>query len=214
MKTQFYFQHIPHLSWGRNCRNVLTKHSWNEVRTIVLQSNMFRCQWCGVHQDYLKDRFSTKNYKSYLNAHEVWVFDDDKQVLTDIIPLCHMCHQATHIRNHLYNNNGEVTNAMLKHLKKITGHGQKRNINNFINTQIDNNKYLIDITYLNDLAVKNNITLASEYKIEKLINYRYFSNNHSNMFYYKDLKSNNKFNIHKELNNFDDSNIFNVYEGD
>jgi len=84
-KLRLTIELVPSSSWQNNLRSVLKPKMWDEIRKKVYRSSNFKCAVCGK--------------KGKLQAHEIWQFDDERKIqrLTDIIPLCFLCHMTKHI---------------------------------------------------------------------------------------------------------------------
>ncbi len=81
-KRKLSFQMVPGTSWYHNLRSLLG--NWPEISRYVRRNGC--CGVCGRKTDKL-------------DAHEVWVYDDEKhlQKLDDIVPVCKSCHNTIHI---------------------------------------------------------------------------------------------------------------------
>ncbi len=77
---------VPSSAWQNNLRNILTSQMWNDIRKKVYSKCGGKCAICG-------------KIPKKLHAHEVWEYDDTNHVqsLSDIIPVCNMCHLVKHI---------------------------------------------------------------------------------------------------------------------
>ena len=148
---KFYYQFIPPCNWYNNCRMILKDNSWNEIRKEVIQEHDNKCYWCN---EKMKG----------LHCHEVFVFENNIQVLKEFIPLCPTCHEATHIRHTVFKYT-DIPDYIEKHIRKITNKSCKRDIKNFIkDVRKDFKKYMLDLSYVVKYAKEKNIPLESNFK--------------------------------------------------
>jgi len=90
MSKKLTIELIPSTAWNNNLRTLLGKEKWRNLRAKVIEAWGQNCAICGQ---------STKR----LDCHEVWKFQthphthSHTQSLTDIIPLCKLCHGVKHI---------------------------------------------------------------------------------------------------------------------
>ena len=75
---------IPKKNWGKNLAHILPKEQWDVLRRNVYRQYNYRCGICGI--------------SAPLSCHEMWTFDDAKQVqkLVGLIALCENCHNIKH----------------------------------------------------------------------------------------------------------------------
>lgn len=166
-KINFYYQNIPPNTWGNNCRQILDKNSWKLVRDTVMLKTHHICSWCKItemqlHDKYKKEsNFKKRVLKCNLHLHEKFIFEGNKQILVEFIPLCNTCHSSTHIRQTIYKYT-DIPGHIEKHIKKLTKKPCRADINRFIKECRKNKtKYEVDLSYLDEFAVKNNIELKS-----------------------------------------------------
>ena len=79
------FEFVPDSCWYLNLRNILSKKDWDFLRRDAYARANGKCMICG--------RKVTR-----LEAHERWDYDDENhvQILSDIIAVCHSCHEVIH----------------------------------------------------------------------------------------------------------------------
>ncbi len=82
---------IPKPLHGVNPRTIMGQSWWEKTRQEAYESNNFHCLACGVHKNEAR-------YYSRLEAHENYTIDycTGTVKVTDIIPLCHSCHNFIH----------------------------------------------------------------------------------------------------------------------
>jgi 5-methylcytosine-specific restriction endonuclease McrA len=98
---------VPSSAWQNNLRSILKPGMWEELRKKVYQKGNFKCAVC--------------NSISILHAHEVWHFDDENkiQILSDVIPLCYMCHMVKHIGYGSLTGGKQLNEKLIKHFMKV-----------------------------------------------------------------------------------------------
>lgn len=76
---------VPSTSWYDNMRKVMSQSDWDVLRKKTYAEYGHKCGICGA--------------TGRLNCHEVWEYDDQKQVqiLKGFVALCDLCHHAKHI---------------------------------------------------------------------------------------------------------------------
>ena len=76
---------VPATSWGNNVRSMVPRGAWDVIRKDAYKRYNHQCGICGA--------------KGKLEAHEIWEFDNEKQIQTlrGIIALCSLCHRVKHI---------------------------------------------------------------------------------------------------------------------
>ena len=76
---------VPESSWHNNLRSLLPATAWDSLRKKVLTDYNNACALCGA--------------AGALHCHEVWEYDDVKQVqtLTGCMALCPLCHAVKHV---------------------------------------------------------------------------------------------------------------------
>jgi len=80
------FEMIPDTLYFKNARSALSESKWQTVSKNVRHIGICACCMKQIPSQFLE-------------AHEVWEYDDKKhiQTLIDIIPVCEMCHDVKHI---------------------------------------------------------------------------------------------------------------------
>jgi hypothetical protein len=76
---------VPRSSWAQNVRSVVSKGTWDQIRTATCRACGWRCTICGA--------------AGRLSCHERWAYDDQTatQTLEGFVALCSMCHWVKHI---------------------------------------------------------------------------------------------------------------------
>lgn len=79
------FEFVPDSCWYSNLRSILSKKEWDFLRHDAYDRAQGKCMICGRKVNRLE-------------AHERWVYDDENnvQILSDIIAVCHSCHSVIH----------------------------------------------------------------------------------------------------------------------
>lgn len=85
-KRKLQIELVPDGCWHSNLRYFLSPKEWEFIKQYTKQRFNNTCQICGKQ---------TK----FLDAHEVWSYDEKKgvQKLEDVICVCKDCHSAIHI---------------------------------------------------------------------------------------------------------------------
>ncbi len=99
------FELVPDSCWYSNLRTILKPTEWQIVRRDALSRANGHCMICG--------KKTTR-----LEAHERWAYDEKTctQILTDVVAICHDCHQVIHIgRTQLM---GDINRA-IDHFQKV-----------------------------------------------------------------------------------------------
>ncbi len=76
---------VPSTSWYENMRKVMSQRDWDILRKKTYADYGHKCGICEA--------------TGRLNCHELWEFDDQKQVQTlkGFVALCDLCHHVKHI---------------------------------------------------------------------------------------------------------------------
>lgn len=74
---------VPSTCWESNLRNLVAPEVWSAVRQKVLARAGYRCEVCGARE-------------ARLDCHEIWRYEDGRQILDDIAALCRACHLTKH----------------------------------------------------------------------------------------------------------------------
>lgn len=74
---------VPKTCWYSNLRKELPKDKWDLIRKAVYKRAKNQCQVCGA-----------ENVR--LEAHEIWEYENGKQILSGFVCLCKMCHSVKH----------------------------------------------------------------------------------------------------------------------
>jgi hypothetical protein len=84
-KLKLTMELVPESSWHNNLRSLLPAAAWDSLRKKVLTDYNNACALCGA--------------AGALHCHEVWEYDDVKQVqtLTGCMALCPLCHAVKHV---------------------------------------------------------------------------------------------------------------------
>jgi hypothetical protein len=107
---------VPKPLHGLNPRSIMGKEQWDKLRQEVYASTNYHCAACGVHKSRAKKH-------QWLEAHETYEIDYPKGLatLTEIVPLCHFCHNFIHSgRLRALARKREVT---AEHVRNVMRHG-------------------------------------------------------------------------------------------
>lgn len=76
---------VPETVWWGNLRKLVPTKEWDKIRKATYAAQDNRCAICGA--------------EGRLNCHEVWEYDDAKQLqrLTGFVAMCTMCHHIKHL---------------------------------------------------------------------------------------------------------------------
>lgn len=96
---------VPRSAWYKNLRTHVGAAKWKTIATRVYQQANHKCEVCGG-----------KGNKWPVEAHEVWIFENNKIILERMIALCPSCHEVKHIG--LASIKGRLEVAK-KHLMKV-----------------------------------------------------------------------------------------------
>jgi len=79
---------IPETAWFSNLRDVVDKQDWDLVRKDIFSKNKYFCEVCGG-----------RGPKHWVEAHEIWEYDDTNriQTLKGVLCLCPTCHLCKHL---------------------------------------------------------------------------------------------------------------------
>lgn len=77
---------VPSTCWNVNLRHLLAPSAWDALRRRVYEESGWRCGICDARA-------------KPLHCHEVWDYDDARQVQTlrGFLALCPLCHHVKHI---------------------------------------------------------------------------------------------------------------------
>lgn len=86
MQYKLNFELVPDGCWYSNLRTMLKPSVWDIIRHDAYRRANGRCMIC--------NRSARR-----LEAHERWAYDEENQtqILTDVVALCHSCHAVIHI---------------------------------------------------------------------------------------------------------------------
>lgn len=86
MAKKLNFELVPDSCWCSNLRTILSKKQWDYIRKDAIERAGKKCSICGKQT-------------SRLEAHEQWIYDEEKcvQKLSNVIAVCKDCHSAIHI---------------------------------------------------------------------------------------------------------------------
>lgn len=103
---------VPQSCWFTNVRSCVAERDWERLHRLVVNRAGRKCEACGRRED--------RDAKRWLEAHERWHYDDERQVqvLKRIVCLCTDCHTATHFGLAGIKGKGEEAFA---HLRTVTG---------------------------------------------------------------------------------------------
>lgn len=107
---------VPAPLWGRSVYNTLPRKQWELLRQVVLEAAANTCQHCEAQ------------YEKGMICHEVWEYDDQKQVatLTALVIVCRDCNSVLHLGKSLLIGQKKGESGLVErgeqaveHLKKI-----------------------------------------------------------------------------------------------
>jgi hypothetical protein len=126
MKLKLELELVPSTSWLVNLRNYLTPAAWDILRRAAYKEAGYLCDICGG-----------KGSKHPVEAHELWEYDDKKniQTLKRLQALCPMCHSCKHFGFHSQRDPAMVP-KMLKHLAKVNA-DTKNNMAKYVQSSFD-----------------------------------------------------------------------------
>ncbi len=83
---ELHIELIPEGCWNINLSTNLKRNEWDKIRKKIYKKQSGKCHIC--------------NEKSYLDAHEVWDYDEENHIqkLKDIVGVCKKCHNAIHFK--------------------------------------------------------------------------------------------------------------------
>ncbi len=143
MKTyKLNFELVPDGCWYTNLRSALPQAAWDIIRKDAYRRAKGKCMICGAPTRYLE-------------AHERWIYDDEKalQTLQTVVAVCRPCHEVIHIgRTQLF---GKSMQAM-EHFMRVNNCSQmefhealgKANEQHRARNKIDN--WTTDISWLKE----------------------------------------------------------------
>lgn len=114
MKLLLTIEPIPASAWGKSLASLLPRKEWDEIRTKCYREAGYKCEICG-------------NSIGDLEAHEVWGFDDRKNImfLKFIICLCELCHGVKHIGRSMVVNGKRYFKILIQHWCSVNGKTEK-----------------------------------------------------------------------------------------
>jgi hypothetical protein len=85
---------VPAPCWGRNLRSRVQPNTWDLIRSYTLQRAKGKCQICEAKISRAENAWEFR-----AECHEIWRYEDLtlKQVLSDVLALCSLCHEVKHI---------------------------------------------------------------------------------------------------------------------
>jgi hypothetical protein len=107
---------IPSSSWYDNVRSNVSNEDWDVIRKKCYNYANHVCEICG-------DNGLNQGYQHRVECHEIWEFNNEKQILTGFISLCPKCHMVKHIGLAKIKGNEDIA---IKHLMKINNINKKQ----------------------------------------------------------------------------------------
>ena len=134
-KFKLNFEIIPTGAWGFNLRTVMSKKAWDIIRKKSYEEANGKCSICN-------------RPAKRLEAHERWDFNKETKIqrLTDVIAICHSCHQVIHIgRTQII---GEEDKAII-HFKRVN----KVDYQGYIKALQEANERSIELSAIDDWSL-------------------------------------------------------------
>lgn len=107
---------VPQTAWWSNVRSNVTRAQWEVCKRYANAKTGGVCIVCG-------DVGQNQNRKHAVEAHEIWDYDDERQIqtLVDIVPLCPRCHQVKHIGRSQAVMSPYMYDQLVRHLCRVNG---------------------------------------------------------------------------------------------
>lgn len=105
---------VPSTAWWSNVRSNVSRSEWEKCKAYSKAKTNGVCIICSGRGQEQGWRYATE-------AHEIWDYDDDRQVqtLVDIVPLCPLCHQCKHLGRTRAVSNLQQWIRVVGHLQKV-----------------------------------------------------------------------------------------------
>lgn len=145
-KTKLYIELVPSTCFFSNVRSCVSRKRWNQIRSQVCSQAWDICRIC------------QSSSEQSLDCHEVWDYDDAKQIqkLIGMVALCKNCHRVKHFG--LAQIRGKAEKAF-QHLMQVNRWSQKqadKHIKQSFEQWADRSqkKWKLDISYLCEYGIE------------------------------------------------------------
>lgn len=151
---------VPATAWWENVRSNVTKAEWEKCKAYAKAKTGGRCIVC--------DGSGLTQGRGYaVDAHEVWAYDDEKQVqtLVDIVPLCPMCHACKHLGRTREVSSPEQWARVIDHFQRVNRWSDQR-VEQYILLVFhiwemrSSVKWELDVSFLSTIGVNTRVEIA------------------------------------------------------
>lgn len=134
------FEMVPDGCWYSNLRSILSPAQWDFIRKDAYARAGGKCMICGKKT-------------ARLEAHEKWSYDEEKHVqkLSDVVAVCHACHEVIHIGRTSVTGGEERAAAHFMEVNGCTYAEYRKALGEATKEHIRRNKiaeWSLDLTYL------------------------------------------------------------------
>lgn len=102
---------------GRRNYQFYRSREWRDLRRRILDESHHECAWCKTKSPAVYSRAVTVHHMAHVDVWPGWAlsryyYDADSKIwMTNLVPLCHDCHDVAHGRfaGHVHDTTNDVT---------------------------------------------------------------------------------------------------------
>lgn len=136
---------VPSSCWFSNVRSSISKLRWFTISKRIRSQAYDICEIC------------RSNSEESLDCHEVWEYDDKKQIqkLIKMAALCKNCHMVKHFGFAQFQGKGELAMQHLMKVNKLTKKQAIKYLNGVMEQWVERSKknWKLDISHLSEYDI-------------------------------------------------------------